>query len=395
MPSLADRLHDELIAHQLKLRRYENGVRQKIQGALREAEERIELEIRRARLSEITSAIVRRQRAEKLIKTVNKTVTAAYAKARRQLSSEMLGLGEVEAANARLILRQAFGTDVVTKRITKAQIGKFLAGEDSLVLGNKAKEWWTQQRISTQRRLGAEIRLGSLSRESESALVRRIRGTPTDTKVRMLIRGKVRTVARYAGGTMDATKRHADALVKTSTQTASNNVFEETYNNSPIINAVQSVATLDDRTTPLCISRHAAQWNTRTGRPLPSSPRKESYPGPSPWHFNCRTFLIPITGTWAQMRRGADAKTKEVLDRIPKEQRRLMDGKPTKDVTFSDYLKQKPDSEVYKLLGRERFKLWKAGKIGPAQLADADGRTLTLKRLRRFKKPGPKAPKPL
>src|SRR5688572_9327141 len=63
--------------------------------------------------------------------------------------------------------------------------------------------------------------------------------------------------------------------------------------NRKVVEGVMALATLDDRTTDLCRSRHGGAW-TLDGEPLPWSTVFERFPGRPPWHHNCRTTLSPI-----------------------------------------------------------------------------------------------------
>jgi hypothetical protein len=64
--------------------------------------------------------------------------------------------------------------------------------------------------------------------------------------------------------------------------------------NSRAISGVMAIATLDNRTTLLCISRHGGAWDVASGEPLDFSTSDEEFPGRPPWHFNCRTTLVPV-----------------------------------------------------------------------------------------------------
>jgi hypothetical protein len=113
--------------------------------------------------------------------------------------------------------------------------------------------------------------------------------------------------------------------------------------NTSAIRGVVAVATLDARTTELCISRHGASWDVVSGDPLPESTSQESFPGRPPWHFNCRTTLVPVFASF--------------------EYPSLQDA--------DKWLSSRAGKAA---LGPRRVALWEAGRITRNQLIDQDGR---------------------
>lgn len=181
---------------------------------------------------------------------------------------------------------------------------------------------------------------------------------------------------------MNTSFRNAEALARTSIHTVSNNARLATFKeNDDVIKGVELIVTLDDRTTPICISRSGGAWDLASGEPLPDSAVSIQFPGPPPYHFRCRSALLPVLKKWDELGSPALAKFKE----FPKGQRASMDGLVPADMTYGDWLKKKElDGPEFanKLLGKGKAQLWRDGKITLQQLVDNTGQPFTLKELK-------------
>ena len=89
---------------------------------------------------------------------------------------------------------------------------------------------------------------------------------------------------------------------------------------------------------------------------------------------NCRSTSVPIVKSWRDI--GID------LDEAPEGTRSSMDGQVPADVTYEQWLKDKPEEFQNDVLGVGKAKLWREGKIGFTDLLDQRGNPLSLKQLR-------------
>ena len=106
-----------------------------------------------------------------------------------------------------------------------------------------------------------------------------------------------------------------------------------------------------------------------------------SFPG-LPAHWNCRSTLIPITKTWAQLaKKKLTPKQREALSAVPVGQRASMGGPVQGSVKYEDWLKTQSTDMQQDILGIGKWKLWNEGKISISDLIDNSGRPLTLKEL--------------
>lgn len=106
---------------------------------------------------------------------------------------------------------------------------------------------------------------------------------------------RAETVVKAGGDATLATRglrANARSVAASSANAAHNSaVLAVARANRKLVEGLMAVATLDDRTTAICERRHGGQWLLSTGRAMPDSATRESFPGRPPWHWNCRTVL--------------------------------------------------------------------------------------------------------
>jgi SPP1 gp7 family putative phage head morphogenesis protein len=167
-----------------------------------------------------------------------------------------------------------------------------------------------------------------------------------------------------SGGILKAI-RDSKAVARTAANLVSNRAREMTYQqNSAVIKGIEYVATLDDRTTLICMNLHGQVF------PIDEGPRP-------PQHYNCRSTTVPVVKSWEEM--GIPARE------ISREARASMDGQVADVKSFDEWLKAKDKTSpavTDKLLGPVRAKLWREGQIRELSgFVDATGRKLDLEEL--------------
>jgi SPP1 gp7 family putative phage head morphogenesis protein len=169
-------------------------------------------------------------------------------------------------------------------------------------------------------------------------------------------------------------RRDAMAITRTATQTVANDVRMASYmENADIIKAVQWVSTLDSRTSDICIARAGKTWTFPEFKPIGHNIPWNNGP---PAHWACRSTSVPVTRSMAEI-------TGKAADQIAPRTRASMDGQVAQDLTFDQFLKNKPPEFADEMLGKGRAKLWRSGKITLSQLLDQRGNSLTLTQLER------------
>lgn len=178
--------------------------------------------------------------------------------------------------------------------------------------------------------------------------------------------------------------RETDAVVRSGyNHVISQLRIEQMQRNSVLFRGVVCVAILDNRTSAVCQARSRGMWDLNTGRPLPGSPVQTRFPGPPPWHFNCRSQLHPLTRTADEMARNGGDEVRDAINSLTPEQRRLLSADPPDDETYSQWLRRQSSDVQKEVLGTTRQKMWLEGRLELTDLVNQKGRPLTLKQLSR------------
>jgi SPP1 gp7 family putative phage head morphogenesis protein len=182
-------------------------------------------------------------------------------------------------------------------------------------------------------------------------------------------------------------RRDAMAITRTAVQTVAKDArLASLEANANIIKAVQWVSTLDSRTSEICMARSGKTWSYPDFKPIG---HKIPWNGGPPAHWNCRSSFIPITKSFEELTGG------KIKDKVEPATRASMDGYVAADLTFDQFLKNKPPEFADKMLGKGRAELWRSGKITLNQLLDQRGNPLTLAQLKAQYGATKAAPKPM
>lgn len=323
---------------------------------------------------------------EQTSSTIDETYTGINARHKSDLR-ELASIANIEATKA---INVGLTVDIARPTLTREDL--IALSKDPIIRGRPASQWWAGQSDDLTKRFQTEMRLGIAEGQTNQELVTRVIGKAGKRTVTVHPKtGKRSVKVQYNGGIMDKSRREAMALVRTSAQSVSNDSAFQTYQaNSKLLRGVSALVTLDGRTTIICMSRSGGVWNIDTGEPLPESTRQEALPPPPPWHWNCRSFLVPVTKSWDELREAAGkdklpAADRKKLDTVPKKERRAIDGKVPGSMNMDQWLKERrTDKQQREHLGPGRWKLWKDGDIRMDQLTDFSGRELTLRELRKI-----------
>jgi len=153
---------------------------------------------------------------------------------------------------------------------------------------------------------------------------------------------------------------NAQAVARTAANLVQNRARQTVYRaNEDIVKGVEYIATLDDRTTFICMKLHGNVYPIGEGeRP--------------PQHWNCRSTTIPVLKSWREL--GIDK------DDITKQEQADMDGRVPKPKTFDAWLNTKPERVQNKLLGPVRAQMWREGRVADVSgFVDNNGGTIPLK----------------
>ena len=358
---------DSVIQHDIQIQQVEAGMRKDVLGMLEKLEKELVAEVSGSDLDKMAPR--KRERLEALLTQTKGTIGKTYETIAAKQAGDLAELASIENTATVNIVNGSIGADVASVGMTAKQAEK-LAG-NVMIEGRFPRQFWADQDAVLAKKFEGKIREGMLRGESVDQLVGRIRGTKA---------------AGYTDGIMVASRREAEALVRTSVQTVANEARLATYQqNHDVIKGVQWVSTFDGRTTKTCMALSGLQWTIPDYKPVGHA---KQWPGPIA-HWNCRSTQIPVTRDWSEL---ASDKVKSKLEQSGLKGKKLegamertrasMDGQVAEDLSFDDWLAKKPDDFVDDLLGRQRARLWREQKITLPDLTDQRSRELTLQELR-------------
>lgn len=302
-------------------------------------------------------------RLRALIKQTRDTINSAYSKITVIGEKGAVDIVTVTAAKTVAAINAAVGVKLASVDWSPAQLKKI--ANDTVIRGSFLADWFEQQGGRLQDKFEQEMQMGLLRGETIQELTQRIRGTKA---------------LDYTDGIMQASRNQAEALVRTSALSVSNNARMEVYGaNDDVIQGVQWVSTLDDRTTFECMALDGCVWQFPEGDGsadyvdyIPVDHDKQFEPPPI--HWNCRSTVVPVTYSWDELG-GRDA------DKVPEGKRASMDGEVAEGMTFEDWLGTKSESFQDEVLGPKRAEMWRAGEITLKGLTDQSNNPLTLDQL--------------
>lgn len=156
-------------------------------------------------------------------------------------------------------------------------------------------------------------------------------------------------------------KRQVTSLISTIINHISSTTRSELYKkNSRLVDRYEWVATLDGRTTFICMSRDGKLYRVGSG-PMP------------PAHFGCRSTTIPKVKKEFDLGLDVDTKRPAVGDNGVEQ--------VSAKVTYGGWLKKQNKEFVDEALGVERSRLFRSGKLSLDKFVDPTGRVYTLSQL--------------
>lgn len=332
----------------------------------------------------------RSRRLAKLLKLVNATTTNHYKKAASANKSGLSGVAAASAKATQNIVNSSLGVSLGATLPPTSTL-QALAGK-VLVEGDTIGNYWSAQSAQVRGNFVRQMRMGIAGGEPLQQLIARVRGTKENN---------------FSDGIMNATKKKAEALVRSSVAAVNNQAILNTYEaNADLFNGYQWLATLDTRTSDICKARSGLTWDMNfqpVGHGIAWSP--------PPAHFNCRSTVIGVLKPWSDLADkplpAVGAKTlKEELQKslearglspalissaINKTQK-SMDGYVAGDINFEDWLKGKSESFQKQILGEPKWELWKNGKIGFVDLVDQKSNPRSVAELQALVDQGRTAP---
>jgi len=194
----------------------------------------------------------RRQRLESLLAFSRKVIPQTYVKMDAETGQFNAGVAGFEQQFTTKSIKATTGM-TMGATLTKEQLAA-ISG-DALIQGAPSSTWWARQDAKLTSSFNDQMVQGFLRGEGIGKLSQRVRSI------------------------MEVSRREADALARTSIQAVSADVRDQLIqDNSDIAKGYISVSTLDNKTTPICISLDGLKCKQPVGH------RKDFIPIPRHWN---------------------------------------------------------------------------------------------------------------
>ena len=372
MANVSTKIADALTKHNIDLLRVDASIRKEVVARLNGLEREI---IRLLRKVDPTSPRNVKYRDARLVKLLGVTQTVfnqVYKDIQKSVHESLATVAEAESHKLVTTINRAVQVQLAAK-VLDPQTARVLASRKVLIQGAPSADWWAKQKKDRLFAFEREVRAGMLAGEGVDEIARRVRGT---------------RARQYKDGIMNTTRREAQTLVRTSVQTVANESrFRTLQENGDVVKGFQWLATFDSRTTIICMTLDGQAWDLE-GNPLLGT--THGFLAPPPAHFNCRSTLIPVLKSWADLveKEGAGKRVASKLRKIkrPASVRASMDGGVSDKLDYRDWLKRKDKKNpefAKSVLGPKRYALWKKDKLSFSELIDQSWNPLTVEELKK------------
>ena len=263
------------------------------------------------------------------------TATAGAIRAGKLINQKMYNVAKFEAKWNKTVLEKTVPLDISLNVPSNAVLKQLVLS--STFEGHRMQTW-----------------MGGYSRSVQAGIVKQL-------KVGVATGESLPTIAKRLRKVLGQKSRQAETLARTAVSNIVHDAREATFKaNKKLIRKVQWVATLDHRTTLICINLDGKVFNVGEG-PRP------------PAHFNCRSTSVPVVTSWQEFG----------ISDPPAFTRASMNGAVPAKLNYRQWLKRQSKSTQIKVLGKKRQALYASGKGKIDRFVGKDLKPLTLKQLAR------------
>lgn len=347
-------LQDVYTSHAVNISRFDANTRREVFSLLEELFVELDGLLTRIDPTDPFRETTRFKRAEKLFQFVDSTLKKSYSSINQTTKTSLEGLAKVDGKFNSQVINKIFDIDLTNVALTPSQL-KTIASK-TLIEGSPLKDWWKGQELKVKGSFEREVRLG-------------------------LVRGdSTQTIRKAVQKNLSIAKNDAETIVRTATQTVSNQVRLDTFEeNQDVIQGLQWVSTLDKRTSAICRGLDGLKWEYRKDGSLKPVGHSKVFPGPTA-HPRCRSTQVPWLRSWQSISRRTDLKA----DDFDKGTRASLDGQMPKEASYTTWFKRQTKKEQLDIMGSQRkLDLFNEGKLNFRQLTDFRNNPLTIEQLSR------------
>jgi SPP1 gp7 family putative phage head morphogenesis protein len=343
-------IRDYIILAAIGLLRYAASVRRRIAAALDELNTALVGEIGYTALTDF-----KRRQLNGFLQKTEDLIAKEYGAIATDMNVELIGLMNLQIKVELGAINDSIGLELAEATFTAEQIS--VLASNFLIEGAPSAEWWARAGTTTSNSFADIVRNSILRGETNAEIVARVRDI---------------------GGLMPTAVTQATALVRTSVQSAANEIRLRIFQaNKDLFDGIQWVSTLDSRTTPICQALDGLIWDNDLN-PVGHS---HAFPGVIA-HWGCRSTQVPVLKKWADLL--DDKNIADKLDAYEAENpgtRASVDGQVADSITYERWLESRPVSVQKEILGLGKWKLWNSDKLSFTDLINNDNRPLTLAQL--------------
>ena len=345
MATVNEQLQDDAIRHAVFLQRLRSHEVNEILAFLND-------EVYPDLLAEIESRLSRKlstKRLSELKKAYETILRNGYADAAELLKNDLKPISVAEAEWQVNSLNKALGPIRIQTTIPSIRTLEALVNKN--VRGQTIDKWFSDLSRTTSDEITRRLKIGISQGEPIQRLNQRIRGT------------KARN---FDDGVINASRRHAETITRTSVNEITTQAREETYKkNDDVVKGVKWLSTLDFKTSDICQARDGQVFRTGEG-PRP------------PAHMQCRSTTTPITKSWKEL--GIN------LSEAPPGTRSSLNGQVPEDITYPQWLRKQSKAGQDEALGKGRAEIFRRGKLSDKQIFKPRDKPLTLKEMKKLEK---------
>jgi len=328
----------------LNVQRLQNGVVADASALIRDLIDEMVAQLAKIDPTAPKSKRWRDERVAKWLKLIRADSREAFKVIHREVRQQLAEIGVLQGEWAASYLRDLSGVGVaIGAGPTGINIMKSVIDTD-FVQGGLLKDFWKEQGEKVTRRAAQQIRIGIANGETIDDMIRRVRG-------RYVRRGV------YEGGVMQISTRDAASLVRTATSHVVGGAHFRCFEaNKDILDGYRYDATLDSRTTPICMALDGQEFEFDD----PNAKRP-------PQHWGCRSRIVPVVSG---------------VDDSGYGQRATETGPVKAGINYEQWLKQQSKTKQVEILGKGRAELFRSGKVSLRDMVRSDGSTVRVEELR-------------
>jgi SPP1 gp7 family putative phage head morphogenesis protein len=347
---LNDDILDRAIRHAHYIERLKNGLGRRVatlldDHVLTDIAAKIEKRLQRILVRGYDTGPATSKRLKDLFAGLGKIIEGGMRPVGKKIKEELLAIAEHEAAWQIDAMKRALPIELEFTLPNPAQLRSIVTARP--FEGEVWAKWWRQLSRRAVNGIRRQIQIGMVQGETVSQMTKRVIGT---------------RAAKFRDGECARIRRGARATVRTAVNHVNTQSRETVFaENADIVKGVQIVATLDSKTSEICMAEDGKVY------PLNEGPRP-------PFHWNCRTATTPVLRSWKEL--GIPVKE------APPAMRASMNGAVPAKTGYEGWLKRQPASVQREALGAGKYDLWKKEGVPLSRFVNDNRRVLTLDEIR-------------